>query len=297
MPREPGHGRAKKGLAFAHIAFMAALFPPLFLLLCMMVTHLGYVNDDVGFRILTLRWGPLLAEVTLAISALSLLISLFLAPRRCAPWALGAVVISGALLAGFTWYQKTLKTYPPIADVATNWDRPVTFSDKLIADRGPGAKPVEDLPRVPRDESLEWGGKTIPDINALTCPGAHSILRRHFSEDQVAGVLQSLHYTVFGHAPWRVEATYEDSFYGFKSDLVVRLDPGRVDVRSVSRYDMPDMGLNCRHVLAVLGKLNALPDAADDSAPAADSDASAADASVPVSSALPPAAGDDGGDE
>ncbi len=290
MPHEPGHHAARKGFAFAHLAFILALIPPLLLLGCMMVTHLGYVSYDLGFKTLALGIVPKLATATLAVGALSLLISLFMAPRRCAPWALGAVALSGALLGGFAWYQKSLKSFPPISDVATNWDRPMSFSDALMADRGRGAKPVEDLPRVPRDESLEWGGKTIPDINSLTCPGAHPILRNGVSDAQVMQILTSEHYTVFGHAPWRVEGTYQDNFFGFKSDVVVRIDPGHIDVRSVSRYDMPDMGLNCRHVTAIVNKIAALPDLPD---PAEVEAASAAAASA--GSALPADTGGDGG--
>lgn len=288
MPHEPGHSSAKKGFAFAHLAFVLALAPPLLLLGCMMVTHLGYISYDIGFKTLTLGVVPKLAAATLAIAALSLLISLFMAPKRCAPWAFVAVVISGALLGGFAWYQKALKSFPPVADVATNWDRPLTFSDALIDARGPGAKPVEDMPRVPRDESLEWGGKTVADINSLTCPGAHPVMRNGVTEDQVQDILNSEHYTIFGHAPWRIEGLYQDNFFGFKSDVVVRIDPGRVDVRSVSRYDMPDMGLNCRHVTAIVQKIAALPDRPD---PADVAAASAAAASA--GSALP---ADDGGD-
>jgi len=259
----PAHKTRKKGFAFAHLAFMVSVITALFLLGVMMITHLGYVSLDFGFKTLTLGIGPRMAMVALAVAALSLLISLFMCPTRCALWAFAAVVIAGGILGGYAWYHKLLKDYPPIADVATNWDRPLSFSDKLMAQRGRDALPIEDLPRVPRNESLDWGGKTVAAINEATCPAAKTIQERIITEDQIPAIVAMLkqsHYRVFGTSPWRIEATYQDNFYGFKSDIVIRIDPRSVDVRSISRYNMPDLGANCRRVTEIVHKIKAMPD-------------------------------------
>ena len=298
-----GSGAKKKGgFAFAHLAFIIALIPALFIVGAMMATHIGALDVDTGFRLLTLRIAPKLAVGALVISVLSLLISLFKDHARYGLWAMAAVILSGGVTAGYFVYERMLKQYPPIADVATNWDTPLTFSDKLIQDRGPKAMPVEDDPRVPRTQSIEWGGKTIAQINAVTCPGAHGLVGKHVSEDAVAGMLTANHYIVFGRAPWRVEATYQDNFFGFKSDVVVRLDPERLDVRSTGRDDLPDLGGNCRRVTDLVTKIRALPDIAPPSEPAAPASASAPGTSAPNTSAsaqsgaVPaPAGGDDGG--
>lgn len=256
------HKARKKGFAFAHLAFMVSVITALFLLGTMMITHLGYISLDLGFKTLTLGIGPRMAMVALAVAALSLLISLFKCPKYRAPWALAAVVIAGGLLGGYAWYHKLLKDYPPIADVATNWDRPLSFSDKMVTQRGRDALPIEDLPRVPRNESLDWGGKTIAAINEATCPAAKTIDNLVITEDQIPAIVTMLkqnHYTVFGTSPWRVEATYQDNFYGFKSDIVIRIDPRSVDVRSVSRYNIPDLGANCRRVTEIVRKIRAMP--------------------------------------
>jgi fatty-acyl-CoA synthase len=252
-----GHG--KKGLGFAHFAFFVALLAGLYLLGVMLATRFGYIGQDLGFKTLTLNIGPRVAVGALAISGLSLLISLFLAPVRCGFWALIAVLVSGSLMGGFFLYQKALHLFPPIHDVATNWDQPLSFSDKLMAERGPDAPLVEEMPRVPRNESFEWGGKTVGDINLLTCPAAKTVLNKAVTEAQIAQILRDEHYSLQPMAAGRVEGTYRDNFYGFASDMVVRVEPGRVDIRSVSRNDMPDMGGNCRRVVAIVKKIRALP--------------------------------------
>ena len=261
MPQTSGSDRKKSGLAFAHLAFIIALVTPVFLVLIMMATHLGFIGDDLGFKTLTLGIGPRMAMGAFGIGCLSLLISIFMAPSRCGPWALAALVISGGLLGGYYYYQKALKNYPPVWDVATNWDRPLSFSDKLTAARGKDAVVVEDFPRVPRNESLDWGGRSIADINEETCLAAKTLTHKIITEAQAAAIadmLRTNHYTVFGVSPWRIEATYQDNFYGFKSDIVIRIDPDSVDVRSVSRYGMPDLGANCRRVTDILNKIKAL---------------------------------------
>ncbi|ESQ74447.1 DUF1499 domain-containing protein [Asticcacaulis sp. AC402] len=249
----------KKGLSFAHFAFMVSLVTPLFLLGVMMASNLGYISHDLGFKTLTLNLAPKMAMGAMVVSGLSLLISLFMAPGRCGPWALAAVVLTGSLLGGFWWYQKALKANPPIGDVATNWERPVSLSGKLIEARGADARPVEDVPRVPRNESMDWGGKTIPEINALACPRARTITKKEgVTSQKVVAMLKANDYVVFGSADWRVEATYQDPFYGFKSDVVIRLDPNGIDIRSVGRYPMPDLGSNCRRVIDLIHKIEAL---------------------------------------
>jgi len=249
---------AKKGLAFAHIAFIVSVLAAVYLLLVMMATHLGYLSLDLGFRTLTLNYGSKVAMAALAVCGLSLLIAVFKAPGRTLVWAIAGLAVSGALMGGFYAYQRALKAFPPIADVATDWDRPLDFSDKLMEERGRQSMPVQDLPRVPRNESMEWGGRTVADINEATCPGARTIVNKAVTEDQIVSLLKSEHYIVFGHAPWRIEATYQDNFYGFTSDVVVRIDPRAVDIRSVGRYDLPDLGANCRRVTALVNKIKVL---------------------------------------
>ena len=60
---------------------------------------------------------------------------------------------------------------------------------------------------------------------------------------------------VIGQAPWRVEGTYESFWFGFEDDVVVRIRPGRTDVRSISRVGGSDLGANCRRVTKIVREL------------------------------------------
>jgi uncharacterized protein (DUF1499 family) len=250
--------KAPKGLAFAHVAVMLAVLTGVYLIAVMLATRFGYLSPDLGFRTLTLGYGPKIALGTLAISILSLLISLFMSPGRLAFWALAAVLVSGGFVGGFFAFQKALKAFPPIADVATDWDNPLAFSDKLMASRGTDALRVEDLPRVPRNESMAWGGKTVADINQLTCPTAKPVFNKAVTATQIVDLLKAENYSIVSRTPEQVEATYTDFLYGFRSDVVVRMQNHRVDIRSVGRYDIPDLGDNCRRVSRLVKLIKAM---------------------------------------
>jgi len=249
----------RNGVTLAYVAFAVSVAVPVFLLLVMMGTHVRLFSYDLGFMTLTLGWGPKLAIAALGLACFSLLVSLFRAPRRYGPWAMGAVVIAGATLGGFAAYDRALKSYPPIYDVSTNWDRPVTLSDDLLTDRGSDALPAPDAPRVARNESVDWGGKSVAEVNAQTCPAARTYKGKPLTSDQIAGMLNSqLHYRIFGTAPWRVEAIHQDNAYGFKSDIVIRIDPDGIDIRSVGRENPRDLGGDCRRVVEILDRLKAM---------------------------------------
>ena len=60
-------------------------------------------------------------------------------------------------------------------------------------------------------------------------------------------------------AAGRIEATATTSWFGFKDDIVIRVEPdpagSRVDVRSVSRVGESDVGTNARRIRAYLARL------------------------------------------
>ena len=251
---ETAQNRKQRGLApwVLGLSFVA----PVLLLGTMMATNVGLFSYELGFRTLALGVIPKLATGVAIVSVLSLVVSLLLNPKRYGLWALGAVCVSGLVLAGYYVYQQRLKTYPPIYDVATNWERPVTFSARLIEARGPKAHPVVDDPVVPRDQPAEWAGRRVADINRQTCKGAVTLAGRA-SVDKVADILKAEGYVVFGRSDWRIEAFYQDPYFGFRSDVVVRMEPNGTDIRSVSRDEPVDLGANCRRVTKLVKLISA----------------------------------------
>lgn len=252
-----GVQRSQFRFTLAFWAMFVVLITPVMVLASMVATSSGYVDYELGYHSLTLGYGPKIATLSFIFALLALLISIFKDPSRTGVLALVASLVGGAVLLGYYSYERLYKAFPPIHDVATDWTRPITFSDALVKERGPKALPIEEDPMVPADASIEWARKRIALLNEQTCKTAKPI-KRHLDENKVKAVLEDQGYVIFGHAPWRVEATYKDAFFGFKSDVEVRLEPDQTDVRMVSRRQEADLGGNCRRVTKLLEALNQL---------------------------------------
>lgn len=238
--------------SLAQVLFALSVALVLLLFLVMILTRAGALSIETGFEYLTLKVAPRIAMVLAGLSLLSLLISVFKAPLKYAPWALAACVINLGLIAGYYAYVQALYRAPPVADVSTNWEEPVTFSDRMVTTRGATARPIRDVTRITSAESVEWSGQTVAEINAKTCPGARPVTSVKMDEDRVARILRNTDIQVFGSSPWRVEGTYRNDLYGFSYDVAVRIEPERIDVRAISRQNFPDLGATCRIVTRIV---------------------------------------------
>lgn len=245
--------RRKAAAAYVRLALVVGLVAPVLVGIGAFATKTGLLTPEVGYERLVLGWAALAARIGAAAGLLAVAASLT-DLRRLLPWALAALVIPGATLAGFLVFERAQADRPPVHDVSTNWDEPPNFSDQMMARRGPSAAPVEASPTVPADLGPPWGGQTVAAINARTCPGAAPVPRQ-VSPDEAARALEQTGVQVIGRAPWRVEGTHESWWFGFETDVVVRIRPGRTDVRAVGRAARPDLGAACRRVTAIVEAL------------------------------------------
>lgn len=255
-PTEPEtSGKSIKVLA--QVVFMLSVALVLLLGVVMVATRAGALSVPVGFEWLTLKVAPIVSLGLVALSVVAGLIALIKEHLKHALWALAACLINGGLLVGYYAYVKAVKAYPPVAEVSTNWDTPVTFSDKMMAARGKAARSVDAAPQVSDTAPPPWRGRSVAEVNAETCPGAVAISPVNVTEDDVAEILKANAFQVFSRLPWRVEGTYQDDLYGFQYDVVVRIDPTRIDVRAVSRQHFADMGRTCGMVTRLVEAIKA----------------------------------------
>ena len=207
---------------------------------------LGYrVGAPLGLAFLLLAGGLLVA----AVSGLALVLRM--ARRtglrdREALAALAAVVVTGAfplaaLLSG--------GGAPPIHDITTDTDDPPAFV---------AAVPLNSPGRTDYDPAVaEQQRAAYPDIGPLMLPvpPADAFQRaveavREMSWELLADDADAL----------RIEATDRSFWFGFPDDVVVRVAPAgeagsRVDVRSLSRVGVGDLGVNARRVRAFVAAL------------------------------------------
>jgi uncharacterized protein (DUF1499 family) len=205
----------------------------------------------LGGAFLLLRWGAVLGLAAAALGVLATAVALAQGARRGV--LLGVVTLVIGLAAfGVPWrMQQQAHRVPSIHDITTDPDDPPMFV--AVVSRRVGARnPVEYAGAVVADQQR----RAFPDIVPLRVAAAPD---RVFAAVEAAA--RALGWEIVGAVPaeGRLEATATTAWFGFKDDVVVRVRAegagSRVDVRSLSRIGVGDLGTNAARVRAFLARL------------------------------------------
>ncbi len=230
----------------------------------------GLWGVGFGFGALTLRIGPLLAFGALGFAAIAVLLALLVTPRRGAGFALAALLLPAILVGGLLKFRSQAQAVPPIHDISTDLLDPPGFSAEVVEARtAQGANSLElRTKRVP-----ELGGRfgaaegqlstslqrqAYSDIVPITLAAAPSVLQARALQ-----VAKSLGWAITRQdaAEGVIEAQEQSFWFGFVDDIAIRIRPGSqaqesvVDIRSVSRVGISDVGANAKRVRAFTAAL------------------------------------------
>lgn len=217
MTRSPA-----KGARLAQALLVAAVASPVLVLLSALAVRGGLVSLETGWSLLTLQVAWWLAWLG-GLAALAAVVLALRDLRRLGLYAFAAVLIAGATLAGFVW-QKGRLASGPVEHVSTDLAELPGFGD-LRARRG-GAGPG-------------------PAVGVEACPGAQPVMRQ--VAPQTAGwALEQAGFRVHGFGVQRADGTRTGYWFGVTHDAVVRIRPGRTDIRVAARDGLPHGGEACR---------------------------------------------------
>jgi len=231
----------------AHFPLLLALIAFLLLALAGPGTRLQLWEFGSGFQLL--RWAVYLGA---AASVLALVMLLLPRTRRRGIAGLMVALVLGAVVAFVPLSGlRQARSVPPIHDISTDTVRPPEF--------------VAVLPlRADAPNSAEYGG---PEIAAAQL-GAYPDLKTHQMNAAPAQAIERAQKAARGlgweivavdPAAGRIEATATTFWFGFKDDVVIRIEPdgkgSRVDVRSVSRVGGSDVGANAARIRRFLQAL------------------------------------------
>lgn len=224
--RNAGEGRT---LTLAAVSVAA----PVLVLAAALGTRVGAWPVEVGYDLLTMRVGWVLAFLgaAAALGALGLSLRDF---RRLGAPALAAVVIAGATLGGFIW-QKARFAAGPVENVSTDLTEVPGFGD--LAEERRGQEPG-------------------PAVGSEDCPGALPVMRQ-IPPATALYALEQAGFTVRGAGVARADGSREGFWFGFDHDAVIRIRPGRTDIRVAARDDRPHGGEACRMATAISETLRA----------------------------------------
>ena len=214
---------------------------------------LSYRSDLLALReaFELLRWAAYGGAAGAALSIAGL-VRTWPGSSRRGFWVAMLGLVTGAATFGLPYsHYRLAKKLPPIHDITTDTRTPPQFRAVLPL-RGDAAN------------SLEYGGEAVaaqqrdayPDIRPLVTPLPHS---RVF--EAVLETAMRSRWEVVDSSPvaGRLEAVDSTPWFGFRDDVVVRVTDQeggtRVDVRSVSRVGVSDVGRNAQRIRNYLNDL------------------------------------------
>lgn len=231
----------------AHAAVLLSLFAAALLLVAGPGTRLGWWDFRSGFVLM--RWA---AFGGLAAAALAALMLALPRTRRAGAAPLLLALVIGLAVALVPWSGlRQARAVPPIHDITTDTTRPPAF--------------VAVLPlRADAPNPAVYGGTEVAQAQVDAYPD----LRPHrmavapaqaFDRALRAARAMGWEIVAADAAAGRIEATDTTFWFGFKDDVVVRVEAdgsgSRVDVRSVSRVGGSDVGTNAKRIRAYLRAL------------------------------------------
>ena len=232
-----------------HLPVLLSLVAALLLLAAGPGTRLELWEFRSGFALM--RWA---AFIGLAGAALALVMLLLPRTRRSGRVGLLVAVILGLGVAFVPWNgMRQARAVPPIHDITTDTRRPPEF--------------VAILPlRADAPNPAAYGGPEVAQAQLAAYPD----LRTHRIDSAPAQAFEHALRTARGMdweivaadaAAGRVEATDTTFWFGFKDDVVIRVEAdgagSRIDVRSVSRVGQSDVGTNAARIRTYLQALDA----------------------------------------
>ncbi|MFW6413499.1 MAG: DUF1499 domain-containing protein, partial [Oceanicaulis sp.] len=146
---------------------------------------------------------------------------------------------------------------PPIHDISTDFENPPGFTQAMLDRRGPDSNPVAYEGKTVSDASWvdpHWAGRLLPGVQREAYPGVQPVVLDLPPQRAYAVALDTakeVGWTVTADSERALsfEGTAETFWFGFQDDVSVRVTPAedggsRVDMRSISRVGMSDLGAN-----------------------------------------------------
>jgi uncharacterized protein (DUF1499 family) len=173
--------------------------------------------------------------------------------RRGFVAALLAIVIGvAAAYTPLNWFLRAQQA-PELNDITTDTNRPPPLVVTLQLRRG-----ASNPATYPGANAAVLQRAAYPDIAPVVLPEPPAEAFK-----KVDAVAMEMGWDVVARAPaeGRIEAVATSLWFGFRDDIVIRIQPdgagSKVDIRSKSRHGESDLGVNARRIREFMAKLRA----------------------------------------
>jgi hypothetical protein len=229
-----------------------ALFFVQLLILTVLLHRFSLLTTPVALNLMAVSIGGLFLAIAVAMFSL---IRIWFGGQTGAGQAFAAIVIALVGLAAPGFFVAKAALLPRLTDVATSPDEPLAFN-VLLSQRPADANPIKD----PDAAAIELQIEAYPDLGPM-------ILERAAPEvfSLVQEAVERRGWTIVSsetpgeNGIGRIEATDRSRIMGFTDDVVVQVKGddtrAQIDVRSVSRYGMHDLGANAARIRALFEEI------------------------------------------
>jgi uncharacterized protein (DUF1499 family) len=231
-----------------------ALFFVQLLILTVLLHRFASLTTPAAMNLIAVSIAGLFLAIGIAVGSI---VRIWFGGQSGASQAFAAIFIACIGLAAPLYYLSHAVTLPRLTDVETTPDEPLDF--KMLAGMRPaGANPITE----PGEAEIEAQDEAYPDIGPMalerSAPEVFSLV--HEAVERLGWTI------VLNEAPGetgagRIEATDRTLVMGFTDDVVVQVkgDDAHtiIDVRSVSRYGLHDLGANAKRIRDLFAEVTA----------------------------------------
>lgn len=252
-------------------AVIAALAGPFWLMLAPVGYQLGFWGLGTALGKMTRDIAPIIVGVAVVISLIAIVIQLVKTPKRGA--IIGVIALMIPIFMGTRLYgvKSMVASLPPIHDIQTDWDNPLQFPDYLIEERKANKwNKIDDNARVPdrlKKSRPEVAGKSNKELqqaylNSNLRPQIFQIPNElAFEAALEVAEKQGFEIVSFDKDAGWIHATDTTFWYGFVDDVLIQVEKqgdvgSKINMRSVSRIGLSDMGANANRIKKYLDELN-----------------------------------------
>ncbi len=196
-----------------------AVAAPLLVLVAAMLVRTGLAPIETGYDLLTLKIAWWLSFVAAAAGVLAAVLALR-DLRRLGLIAAIALVAGLGTLGAFVWQKGRLAS-------------------------GVGENVSTDLADVPGFGTVRSDAGGGPVVGGAACPGAQPVMTQ-IAPESAAWALQEAGFVLRRTGVARADGSRDGFWFGFTHDAVIRIRPGRTDIRVAARDGRPHGGEACR---------------------------------------------------
>jgi len=231
-----------------------ALFFVQLMILTVLLHRFASLSTPAAMNLLAVCIVGLFIAIAIAVASI---VRIWFGGQTGASQAVAAIFIALVGLAAPLYYLHHVVTLPPLTDIETTPEEPLVFKT-LTSMRPADANPIHE----PDIATVEEQEEAYPDIGPMalerSAPEVFSLVRE---------AVERLGWSIALNEPpgetgiGRIEATDRTLIMGFTDDVLVQIkgDDAHavIDVRSVSRYGLHDLGANAGRIRALFAEVTA----------------------------------------